>query len=352
MTLNWRLTGHSAEFSRISSSCSKKGLGPKTPDPNDERLANSQFLLARPVSRRLRNGASTSFPHQSESSMQAPSFVPPPSPFEMFMNYQGPFGFVLLHRRFLTVLKLLVRHRALKSSTGEQLAKHDWFEVCLDEYFLPNVCFWNRSPGADSTPEEINAVDRATLDNAWNDFLSTVLESPSHHQDLNELLYSYITTKRALALAGRKIDLARVTVSRLIQAGADINYRPALGGPTALHVLCSSYVDRPVHQTYGSIYADWDRPQEGHFIRFLVGGCHADPTLEWEGKTPISIASDRLNDTTDMWHPDDKIRIKKYGSAKGYDAAAAQSRYKERYWARYAYKNREVDSDFGEELEK
>ncbi|KAL6859773.1 hypothetical protein ACO1O0_003797 [Amphichorda felina] len=148
-----------------------------------------------------------------------------------------------------SVIKLLIQHGGLRQRTGEILAKYDYSSTDYDV-------------SSDILP-------------AWQDMLSMIIANPEYRQDLNTLLFTYITAK-GTSKKSRVSDLTRATMSSLIAAGADINARerPDGSGPTVLHILAQHYS------------RNWYRditPRSVEFVRYLVEQCHADTSADWAG---------------------------------------------------------------------
>lgn len=128
--------------------------------------------------------------------------------------------------------------------------------------------------------------------------LATVLAQPSHHEGLDDFLFTYITKRGTFPTAdvhdhteSAIADLTRTTIASLVAAGANINSRQAPSGPTALHALIWSYA-RGEHQLLGrltlgsTILTTRLTRERAWYLRFLVEQCGADPFSQWQGKTP------------------------------------------------------------------
>ncbi|KAK3317908.1 hypothetical protein B0H66DRAFT_555814 [Apodospora peruviana] len=214
---------------------------------------------------------------------------------------------------FLSALRLLVRHGALRTNTAEILAHYD----CLPPIFLAWVSPCDvTNPTTDTgraRKEEHDAVV-----SAWEDLLSTLLSDKSYYhqdeEDLDTFLYTYITT-RAL-FGGNHHDrqpvahLARATVSCLVAAGADINARrkpmhiptgrhtpaPPPGETTALLELVwlFSKATEPKIARFSFPSAPLDyyvSKDRADFVKWLVdrfGGTNA-VAAEWDGRNMVDI---------------------------------------------------------------
>lgn len=113
--------------------------------------------------------------------------------------------------------------------------------------------------------------------------LDMIIVNPAYRQDLDTLLFDYITTKGMSKLCGVSppeiSDLTRATARSLLAAGADIDAREGPDGPTALYTLCDHY-RKGRFSTH-----------KCEFIRLLVKQYHANPWAKcgsFEHNTPAA----------------------------------------------------------------
>ncbi|KAH8896259.1 hypothetical protein GQ53DRAFT_743540 [Thozetella sp. PMI_491] len=172
---------------------------------------------------------------------------------------------------FMGVIKLLAQNGAARGHATRLLLKVDGD--------LPAVKS-RRSPSIDDMKRGRGNLVRALL-----------LEDPEA-DDKNQVLAEYLQRNVSRIHGFGEPEIA--IVDHLLEAGADINARPAgqPDGPTVLHEICRSFNSaerwRPGHWTRDHFLEDKKVPLRQPFLE-LLRRKGADPTLTSEGKTAADL---------------------------------------------------------------
>ncbi|TAQ86258.1 hypothetical protein B7494_g5408 [Chlorociboria aeruginascens] len=157
--------------------------------------------------------------------------------------------------KFLSVIKLLIQRGA--DNPSRILAKYDYHIV--------------------------GNTKSAMVMNGWQNFLSMLLEDPQ--VDVSMLLTQLIWDRGEECQRGRVQrgigNIYRITIDRLIAAGADINAPVMPEGCTVLHKLCNSLIWQKTPSAL-QLYL-----RQSYMLLSLLASRGADPTISWNGTTAI-----------------------------------------------------------------